>query len=53
MLGRCNYYAASDTSQVYSEHKDEYINAADSVFAVLSEKAPDSYLGYFWRARIN
>ena len=53
MLGRCNYYAASDTSQVYSEHKDEYINAADSAFAVLSEKAPDSYLGYFWRARIN
>lgn len=52
-LGRCNYYAASDTAQVYAAHRDDYITAADSAFATVIDKAPDSYLGYFWRARIN
>lgn len=31
----------------------EYLNMADKSFKEVSELSPDSYLGYFWRARVN
>lgn len=52
-LGRLNYSAAGDTSAAYVADKDKYIAAADSAFAMVAERAPDNYLGYFWSARTN
>lgn len=50
------YYAegtSSDTSSVTPEQHREALLRADSVFAVVAQKAPDSHLGNFWRARTN
>ncbi|MDR3133467.1 MAG: hypothetical protein LBU42_05525 [Prevotellaceae bacterium] len=49
-LGR-NYYniATADST----ETQPAKLQKADSVFALLTELAPTSYLSYFWRARIN
>ncbi|MDR0582306.1 MAG: hypothetical protein LBG31_05005 [Prevotellaceae bacterium] len=49
-LGR-NYYniATADSSDTQSGK----LQRADSVFSLLTELAPASYLSYFWRARIN
>ena len=50
------YYAegtSSDTLVVTPEQRREALRQADSVFAVVAEKAPDSHLGNFWRARTN
>lgn len=52
-LGRLNYSAAGDTTAAYVVDRNKYIAAADSAFAVVAEKAPDNYLGYFWSARTN
>jgi tetratricopeptide (TPR) repeat protein len=30
-----------------------YLQKVDSVFSLFSDIAPDNYLGYFWRARVN
>lgn len=50
-LGKCYYnMACKDTVMV--EQKAELVKA-DSLFAALSEKVPGSYVGYFWRARVN
>lgn len=50
-LGKCYYnMACKDTIMV--EQKAELVKA-DSLFAALSEKVPGSYVGYFWRARVN
>ena len=40
--------AAVDTIQ-----KKAYLVEADTIFAQVSERVPDNYLGYFWRARTN
>ncbi len=50
------YYAegtSSDSLLVNAEQRHEALLKADSVFAVISQKAPDSYIGNFWRARTN
>ena len=52
-LGRLNYSAAGDTTAAYVVDRNKYIAAADSAFAVVAEKAPDNYLGYFRSARTN
>ena len=52
-VGKLNYFAAGDTTAAYVAQKDKFIAAADSAFAMVAEKAPDNYLGYFWQARTN
>ena len=50
-LGRC-YYNMACRDTVAVEQQAELVKA-DSLFASLSEKVPNSYVGYFWRARVN
>lgn len=52
-LGRLYYEqgAASDTLLVQPEERQQALQSADSVFALVSEQAPNSYLGDLWRAR--
>lgn len=50
-LGKC-YYNMACKDSVMVEQKAELVKA-DSLFAALSEKVPGSYVGYFWRARVN
>lgn len=52
LLGRLNYMAAGMTEQT-EENKKAYLTKADEVFAEVSQRVPDNYLGYFWRARTN
>lgn len=59
-LGKAYYSAASDTtalstadSTLFKEKRIQFCQKADSAFAYVAEKAPDSYLGNFWRARTN
>lgn len=51
LFGRLVYSAASDST--YKDKQEAYLNNADQVFAKVAEKAPESYLGNFWRARVN
>lgn len=54
-LGRLYYSegTATDTIAVPREKRIAALQKADSVFAVVVEKAPDSHQGNLWRARIN
>jgi tetratricopeptide (TPR) repeat protein len=57
-IGRCNYSAGTaiddnTADKELKEKKTRHLIAADSLFAYVAEKAPDSYLGNFWRARAN
>lgn len=45
--------ASTDTLAVQSAGRMEALQAADSVFSLVSEQAPNSYLGELWRARTN
>lgn len=45
--------AQSDTLKVVRAERMAALVSADSVFAVIAQAAPDSYLGNFWRARTN
>lgn len=49
LLGRLYYMAACDPE--YADNKVIYLTKADEIFAEVSQKIPDNYLGYFWRAR--
>ena len=51
-LGRLYYGegTSSDTLSVQSADRMAALQAADSVFALVAEQAPDSYLGDMWRA---
>lgn len=51
MLGRLYYKAASDPNA--GDNKATYVTKGDSVFANVTERTPNSYLGSFWRARLN
>lgn len=54
-VGTAAYFAAHSldtTATDYAAQKAAYLAKADSMFAYVTEKAPDSYLGYFWRARV-
>ncbi len=53
LLGQSYYSAVTTDSVMPKERKDEYCHVADSLFAYVAEKTPTSYLGNFWRARIN
>lgn len=51
LYGRLNYYAATDSTLKATQAV--YLAEADTVFARISDYAPDNYLGFFWRARTN
>ena len=50
-LGKCYYNLACQDS-VPELQKEELIKA-DSLFKELSFQVPNSYVSYFWRARVN
>ena len=55
-LGKAAYYAGSEmdtTAALYHTKRAAYFAKADSMFSFVAEKVPDSYLGHFWRARVN
>jgi tetratricopeptide (TPR) repeat protein len=54
-LGRLYYSQGTDTDsvRVTPDVRQTSLLQADSVFTLLAEKAPDSYVGNFWRARTN
>ena len=58
-LGKMYYNAATSLIANASDNEDNkqvitnYAREADQLFLFVAEKAPDSYLGNFWRARIN
>jgi len=49
---KANTFAAN-MPQIDSLAKAGYMKKADSLFAIFTEKMPDSYLGYIYRARVN
>lgn len=49
--GRLNYYAATDST--LKSKQTTYLATADSTFAQVAIKAPQSYIGPFWQARVN
>lgn len=51
-LGKIYYQAAQDTAQVLEE-RIALFQKADSLFTIVTERAPENYLGFFWRARAN
>lgn len=51
LLGRLYYMAAGMPDA--GDEKPAYLMEADTIFAQVSERVPDNYLGYFWRARVN
>lgn len=55
MVGKYHYFASDipDTVAGAKELRLSHLSAADSVFGYVAEKIPDSYLGNFWRARVN
>ena len=50
LLGRLYYKAATESADSLQKG---YLTEADSIFAVVAERVPESYLGSFWRARAN
>lgn len=54
-LGRLYYEQGTqaDTLTVLPAQRNAALLTADSVFTVIAQAAPDSYLGNFWRARTN
>jgi tetratricopeptide (TPR) repeat protein len=51
-IGR-NYYTLGNDSLVTPENRTAALYKADSAFTKITELAPTSFLGYFWRARTN
>lgn len=51
LLGK-NYYIYG-MNLVDSLAQNEYLKKADTTFASVISLSPNSYLGYFWRARVN
>ena len=52
LMGRL-YYIAAGSSTANETEKEAYLKKADEIFAEVSQRVPDNYLGYFWRARTN
>lgn len=56
-LGRYAYLfgspASKDADPAIAEKGKEALLQADKAFGVVTERISDSYLGYFWRARVN
>jgi len=54
LLGKSSYfYGGSFVNTSDSIKKYEYLQKADSSFTKVTELSPNSYLGYFWKARVN
>ncbi|MGC3978164.1 MAG: hypothetical protein QM751_08055 [Paludibacteraceae bacterium] len=53
MSGRMYYIAGSDETVSDKALKTKYLTEADSTFTVVTQKLPDNYMGFFWRARAN
>ncbi|MDD6211011.1 MAG: tetratricopeptide repeat protein [Bacteroidales bacterium] len=51
-MGKIFYNAGNDTLYTV-ENRMKLLANADSLFSLLAQKVPDSYLGYFWQARTN
>ncbi|MDR0763233.1 MAG: tetratricopeptide repeat protein [Bacteroidales bacterium] len=51
--GRNLYSMTRDLDSTMYEKQIFYLKKADTIFQLLCEIAPDNYLGYFWRARVN
>ena len=47
------YYAALEDTSLTEDQKKHYIEAGDALFKEVAEKDDKSYLGPFWRGRIN
>lgn len=45
--------AAPVDTVMIKKQQNEYLTQADTIFAEVSQRVPDNYLGYFWRARTN
>lgn len=52
-FGRIYYSAASDFTDLGDPKFKEYIAAGDTLFAQVSTRGAESYLGPYWRARLN
>jgi tetratricopeptide (TPR) repeat protein len=56
-LGKAWYYAGqtfmSDTTEVGLQKVKAFCTKADTAFATVSIKSPESYIGYFWRGNAN
>ncbi len=54
-LGKVYYNAgyALDSSAVYNDTRLKYYQAADSLFKIVTERAPEGYQGALWTARTN
>jgi len=58
-LGQSAYYSATALLPTAAENPDakaratEYLMQADKAFTVVTERIPDSYLGYQWRGNAN
>ncbi len=56
-MGRFYFYAAGAlkgaTDQASKDKAIGFLKEADKAFTVVTVRKPDSYLGYFWRARTN
>lgn len=50
-FGKC-YYSLGNVDSI-PETRQRELHLADSVFTLLTEAVPSSYVGYFWRARTN
>ncbi len=52
-LGQLYYSAASNLDSANLDKRNEWFGAADKAFATVAEKAPENYIGYYWRANTN
>ncbi|MCL1942313.1 MAG: hypothetical protein FWF54_02005 [Candidatus Azobacteroides sp.] len=51
--GKCYYMLGNNLTADQKDLKNSYFQKADSLFTQITEKAPDLYQGYWWRARAN
>lgn len=51
-LGKIYYQAGQDTTIVMDE-RIALFQKADSLFTIVTDRAPENYLGFLWRARAN
>lgn len=52
-LGRYYYIYGTSLKQTQPEEAAKYFKEADAAFTTVTERIPESYLGYLWRARAN
>ncbi len=52
-LGQYYYSAANNLDSTALDLKKQLLGKADNAFAIVVEKTPDNYIGYYWRANSN